>query len=190
MDVGNILSYYFGDKALLSRQSCMVGERVSPVFMLSNYLIPTAVFSSLSAVLTARLILNMREVADTKSMAVGDVASVEASTVEWNDIDGIPMEDTRGHVRNRASWGYAADHLNSSWPTVKESRDSRYPGTSHQDFDSFSWDILEIVYFNTKVHLDYSGAPAKSQWNDETVITLEVTKLGRDSVLKEQIKQR
>jgi hypothetical protein len=57
----------------------MVGERVSPVFMLSNYLIPTAVFSSLSAVLTARLILNMREVVDTDSMAVGDVASVEAS---------------------------------------------------------------------------------------------------------------
>ena len=84
----------------------MVGKRVSPVFMLSNYLIPTAVFSSLSAVLTARLILNMREVADTNSMAVGDVASVEASTVEWNYIDGIPMEDTRGHVRNRASWGY------------------------------------------------------------------------------------
>ncbi|KAJ7799217.1 hypothetical protein B0H14DRAFT_2617286 [Mycena olivaceomarginata] len=60
----------------------------------------------LSAVLTARLILNMREVTDTDSMAVGDVSSVEASTVEWNDIDGIPMEDTRGHVRNRASRGY------------------------------------------------------------------------------------
>ncbi|KAJ7439565.1 hypothetical protein B0H11DRAFT_2205760 [Mycena galericulata] len=43
--------------------------------------------SVLSAVLTARLILNMREVADTNSMAVGDVASVEVSTVEWNDID-------------------------------------------------------------------------------------------------------
>ncbi|KAJ7898744.1 hypothetical protein B0H13DRAFT_2337403 [Mycena leptocephala] len=62
--------------------------------------------SALSAVLTARLILNMREVVDTNSMAVGDVASVEASTVEWNDVDGIPKEDTRGHVRNRASWGY------------------------------------------------------------------------------------
>ncbi|KAJ7917832.1 hypothetical protein B0H13DRAFT_2322043 [Mycena leptocephala] len=48
--------------------------------------------SALSAVLTARLILNMREVVDTDSM---DIASVEASTVEWNDIDGIPMEDTR-----------------------------------------------------------------------------------------------
>ena len=48
----------------------------------------------------------MREVADTDSMAVGDVASVEASTVEWNYIDGIPTEDTRGHVWNRASWGY------------------------------------------------------------------------------------
>ncbi|KAJ7904901.1 hypothetical protein B0H13DRAFT_2334556 [Mycena leptocephala] len=59
--------------------------------------------SLLSAVLTARLILNMREVVDTDSM---DVASVEASTVEWNDIDGIPMEDTRSHMRNRASWGY------------------------------------------------------------------------------------
>ncbi|KAJ7924539.1 hypothetical protein B0H13DRAFT_1863942 [Mycena leptocephala] len=99
-------THQFGDKALLSRQSCMVGGRVSPVFMLSNYLILTAMFSGLSAVLTARPILNMREVANTNSMSVGDVASVEASTMEWNDIDGIPMEDTRGHVRNRASWGY------------------------------------------------------------------------------------
>jgi hypothetical protein len=74
--------------------------------MLSNYFIPTSVFSSLSAVLTARLILNMREIVDTDGMIIGDVASMEASTVEWNDIDGIPMEETRGHVQNRASWGY------------------------------------------------------------------------------------
>ncbi|KAJ7730211.1 hypothetical protein B0H14DRAFT_2593595 [Mycena olivaceomarginata] len=53
--------------------------------------------STLSAVLTARLILNMREVADTDGMAVGDVASEDADTVEWNDIDGTPMEHIRGH---------------------------------------------------------------------------------------------
>ncbi|KAJ7923273.1 hypothetical protein B0H13DRAFT_2316657 [Mycena leptocephala] len=86
VDVANILSYYFGDPFLAGSLAWLA--------------------STLSAVLTARLILNMREVADTNSMAVGDVASVEASTVEWNDVDGIPMEDTRGHVRNRASWGY------------------------------------------------------------------------------------
>ncbi|KAJ7934757.1 hypothetical protein B0H13DRAFT_2305534 [Mycena leptocephala] len=57
--------------------------------------------SALSAVLIARLILNMREVADTDGMAVGDVAS-EDDTVEWSDIDGTPMEPIRGHVRNRA----------------------------------------------------------------------------------------
>ncbi|KAJ7801971.1 hypothetical protein B0H14DRAFT_2614848 [Mycena olivaceomarginata] len=93
-------------------ESCSIGIIFQPANLwlgrteVSNYLIRTAVFSSLSAVLTARLILNMREVTDTDSMAVGDVSSVEASTVEWNDIDGIPMEDTRGHVRNRASRGY------------------------------------------------------------------------------------
>jgi hypothetical protein len=41
----------------------------------------------------------MREVADTDGMAVGDVASEDADTVEWNDIDGTPMEHIRGHVR-------------------------------------------------------------------------------------------
>ncbi|KAJ7924792.1 hypothetical protein B0H13DRAFT_2315125 [Mycena leptocephala] len=86
VDVANILSYYFGDPFLAGSLAWLA--------------------SALSAVLTARLILNMREVVDTNSMAVGDVASVEVSTVEWNDIDGIPMEGTRGHVRNRASWGY------------------------------------------------------------------------------------
>ncbi|KAJ7898098.1 hypothetical protein B0H13DRAFT_2337633 [Mycena leptocephala] len=80
VDVANILSYYFGDPFLAGSLAWLAG--------------------ALSAVLTARLILNMREVADTNSMSVSDVASVEASTVEWNDIDGIPMEDTRGHVRN------------------------------------------------------------------------------------------
>ncbi|KAJ7938620.1 hypothetical protein B0H13DRAFT_2301660 [Mycena leptocephala] len=80
VDVANILSYYFGDPFLAGSLAWLAG--------------------ALSAVLTARLILNMREVADTNSMSVGDVASMEASTVEWNDIDGIPMEDTRGHARN------------------------------------------------------------------------------------------
>ncbi|KAJ7816570.1 hypothetical protein B0H14DRAFT_2602574 [Mycena olivaceomarginata] len=65
--------------------------------------------SALSAVLTARLILNMRKVADTDGMAVGGVASEDANTVEWNDIDGTPMEHIRGHVRNRASWVYGND---------------------------------------------------------------------------------
>lgn len=81
----------------------MDGERVSPMSMLYNHLILTSTSLSLSAVLIARLILNMREVADTDGMAVGDVASEDTNTVEWNDIDGIPMEHIRGHVRNRAS---------------------------------------------------------------------------------------
>ncbi|KAJ7863230.1 hypothetical protein B0H13DRAFT_1899744 [Mycena leptocephala] len=110
VDVANILSYYDHSR---------ISSAIKP--FLAGSLAWLA--SALSAVLTARMIPNMREVADTDSMAVGDVASVEASTVEWNDIDGIPMEDTRVHVRNRASWGYASDHLNSSGPTVKESRD-------------------------------------------------------------------
>ncbi|KAJ7687537.1 hypothetical protein B0H14DRAFT_3907349 [Mycena olivaceomarginata] len=65
--------------------------------------------STLSAILTARLILNMREVADTDGMAVGDVASEDANTVEWNNIDGTPMEHIRGYVRNRASSVYGND---------------------------------------------------------------------------------
>ncbi|KAJ7913834.1 hypothetical protein B0H13DRAFT_1873576 [Mycena leptocephala] len=93
VDVANILCYYDHSR---------ISSAIKP--FLAGSLAWLA--STLSAVLTARLILNMREVADTNSMAVGDVASVEASTVEWNDVDGIPMEDTRGHVRNRASWGY------------------------------------------------------------------------------------
>ena len=59
----------------------MVGERVSPVSMLSNHLILTSASLSLSAVLTARLILNMHKVADTDGMAVGDVASEDVDTV-------------------------------------------------------------------------------------------------------------
>ena len=81
----------------------MDGERVSPMSMLYNHLIFTSTSLSLSAVLIAHLILNMREVADTDGMAVGDVASEDTNTVEWNDIAGIPMEHIRGHVRNRAS---------------------------------------------------------------------------------------
>jgi hypothetical protein len=77
--------------------------------MVSNRLIFTSTSLSLSAVLTAHLILNMREVADTDGMAVCDVASEDANTVEWNDIDGTPMEHIRGHVRNRASWVYGND---------------------------------------------------------------------------------
>ncbi|KAJ7936341.1 hypothetical protein B0H13DRAFT_1853408 [Mycena leptocephala] len=87
VDVANILSYYDHSR---------ISSAIKP--FLAGSLAWLA--GALSAVLTARLILNMREVADTNSMSVGDVASVEASTVEWNDIDGIPMEDTRGHVRN------------------------------------------------------------------------------------------
>ncbi|KAJ7920969.1 hypothetical protein B0H13DRAFT_1867114 [Mycena leptocephala] len=127
VDVANILSYYDHSR---------ISSAIKP--FLAGRLAWLA--SDLSTVLTARLILNMREVVDTNSMAVGDVASVEASTVEWNDIDGIPMEDTRGHVRNRASWGYASDHLKSSWPTVKESR-----------VKNPSWDIL--------------GYPEKEEWS-------------------------
>ncbi|KAJ7830603.1 hypothetical protein B0H13DRAFT_1915867 [Mycena leptocephala] len=55
--------------------------------------------------LTVETLLSRRLAWLASTMAVGDVASVEASTVEWNDVDGIPKEDTRGHVRNRASWG-------------------------------------------------------------------------------------
>ncbi|KAJ7891757.1 hypothetical protein B0H13DRAFT_1887076 [Mycena leptocephala] len=87
VDVANILSYYDHPR---------ISSAIKP--FLAGSLAWLA--GALSAILTARLILNMREVADTNSMSVGDVASMEASTVEWNDIDGIPMEDTRGHVRN------------------------------------------------------------------------------------------
>ncbi|KAJ7939166.1 hypothetical protein B0H13DRAFT_2300915 [Mycena leptocephala] len=82
VDVANILIYYFGDPFLAGSFAWLASASTS---------------LSLSAVLTAHLILNMREVADTDGMAVGDVASEDANTVEWNDIDGTPMEHTRGH---------------------------------------------------------------------------------------------
>ncbi|KAJ7867515.1 hypothetical protein B0H14DRAFT_3861730 [Mycena olivaceomarginata] len=89
VDVANILIYYFGDPFLVGSLAWLA--------------------SALSAVLTARLILNMREVADTDGMAVGDVASEDADTVAWTNIDGTPMEHIRDHVRNRASWVYGND---------------------------------------------------------------------------------
>ncbi|KAJ7938479.1 hypothetical protein B0H13DRAFT_1851433 [Mycena leptocephala] len=92
VDVANILIYYFGDVNWLT---------YGKPFLAGSF---AWLASALSAVLTARLILNMREVADTNGMAVGDVASEDANTVEWNDVDGTPMEHIRGHVRSRASW--------------------------------------------------------------------------------------
>ncbi|KAJ7914212.1 hypothetical protein B0H13DRAFT_2325535 [Mycena leptocephala] len=62
VDVANILIYYFGDPFLAGSLAWMG--------------------SALSAVLIARLILNMREVADTDGMAVGDVASEDDTGVE------------------------------------------------------------------------------------------------------------
>ncbi|KAJ7877425.1 hypothetical protein B0H14DRAFT_3436126 [Mycena olivaceomarginata] len=89
VDVANILVYYFGDPFFAGNLAWLA--------------------SALSAVFMARLILNMREVANTDGITVGDVASEDTNTVEWNDIDGIPMEYIRGHVRNGASWGYGND---------------------------------------------------------------------------------
>ncbi|KAJ7867483.1 hypothetical protein B0H14DRAFT_3588544 [Mycena olivaceomarginata] len=97
VDMTNILIYYFGDVDWLTH---------GKPFLAGSFAWLTSV---LSAVLTACLILNMREVADTDGMAVGDVASEDTNTVEWNDIDGTPMEHIRGHVRNRASWVYGND---------------------------------------------------------------------------------
>ncbi|KAJ7913993.1 hypothetical protein B0H13DRAFT_1873340 [Mycena leptocephala] len=97
VDVANILIYYFGDVNWLTYGKPFLAGSLAWLA------------SALSAVLTARLILNMREVADTDGMAVGDVASEDADTMEWNDIDGTPMEHIRGRVRNRASWGYGND---------------------------------------------------------------------------------
>ncbi|KAJ7867524.1 hypothetical protein B0H14DRAFT_3588599 [Mycena olivaceomarginata] len=97
VDVANILIYYFGDVNWLTHgKPFLVGSLAW-------------LASALSAVLTARLILNMREVADTDGMAVGDVASEDADTVVWTNIDGTPMEHIRSHVRNRASWVYGND---------------------------------------------------------------------------------
>ncbi|KAJ7932222.1 hypothetical protein B0H13DRAFT_1857059 [Mycena leptocephala] len=102
VDVANILIYYFGDVNWLTHGKPFLAGSFAWLASASTSL-------SLSAVLTAHLILNMREVADTDGMAVGDVASEDANTVEWNDIDSTPMEHTRGHVRNRASWVYGND---------------------------------------------------------------------------------
>ncbi|KAJ7812271.1 hypothetical protein B0H13DRAFT_1926194 [Mycena leptocephala] len=142
VDVANILSYYDHSR---------ISSAIKP--FLAGSLAWLA--SALSAVLTARLILNMREVADTDSMAVGDVVSVEVSTVEWNDIDGIPMEATRGH------------DILGNLALSKNYQDSRYPSTIHQDFGSFSWDILEIVYFNTKVGLFWRSRQEVSDQPDQ-----------------------
>lgn len=56
---------------------------------------------SLSAMLIARLMLNVREVADTGvyGTEVGVVASEDDDeSVEWNITDGTPMEQMTGHV--------------------------------------------------------------------------------------------
>ncbi|KAJ7939923.1 hypothetical protein B0H13DRAFT_1850123 [Mycena leptocephala] len=97
VDVANILIYYFGDVNWLTHGKPFLAGSLAWLA------------SALSAVLTARLILNMCKVVDTDGMAVGDVASEDADTVQWNDIDGTPMEHIRGHVRNRASRGYGND---------------------------------------------------------------------------------
>ncbi|KAJ7480473.1 hypothetical protein B0H11DRAFT_2280520 [Mycena galericulata] len=82
-----------GSLCMLSHVSLIAAVDVANILSTSSAIKPFLagslawLASVLSAVLTARLILNMREVADTNSMAVGDVASVEVSTVEWNDID-------------------------------------------------------------------------------------------------------
>ncbi|KAJ7936319.1 hypothetical protein B0H13DRAFT_2261818 [Mycena leptocephala] len=98
--------------------------------------------STLSAVLAARLILNMCEVADTDSIR-------------------HPDGGYKGPCTESSLVGVCCRPFELQLADCKII--SRYPSTSHQDFGSFSWDILEIVSFNTKVHLDYSGAPAKRQ---------------------------
>ncbi|KAJ7868970.1 hypothetical protein B0H14DRAFT_3440992 [Mycena olivaceomarginata] len=69
--------------------------------------------SALSAVLIARLMLNMREVVDTGVYGtdVGAIVSEadDESVVEWNIVDGIPLRQMGGHVRNRASRGHVDD---------------------------------------------------------------------------------
>ncbi|KAJ7847914.1 hypothetical protein B0H14DRAFT_2768723 [Mycena olivaceomarginata] len=66
--------------------------------------------SALSAVLIARLMLNMREVVDTGVYGtdVGAIVSEadDESVVEWN---GIPLRQMGGHMRNRASRGHVDD---------------------------------------------------------------------------------
>ncbi|KAJ7934000.1 hypothetical protein B0H13DRAFT_2306029 [Mycena leptocephala] len=93
VDVANILMYYFGDPFLAGTLAWLA--------------------SALSAVLIARLMLNMREVVDTGAYGtdVGAIVSEDddESVVEWNIIDGIPLRQMGGHVRNRASRGHADD---------------------------------------------------------------------------------
>ncbi|KAJ7805691.1 hypothetical protein B0H13DRAFT_1930031 [Mycena leptocephala] len=101
VDVANILIYYFSNVDWLTYgKPFLVG---SLAWM----------GSALSAVLIARLILNMCEVADTDGMAVGDVAS-EDDTVEWSDIDGTPMEPIRAMAAKaiRAGFRRLANPLN------------------------------------------------------------------------------
>ncbi|KAJ7903893.1 hypothetical protein B0H13DRAFT_1882093 [Mycena leptocephala] len=92
VDVANILMHHFGDPLLAGSFAWLA--------------------SALSAVLIARLMLNMHEVADTDGMTIGEVASEESLSVEWNTIDddSIPMEQMGGHMWNRASWGHGS-HL-------------------------------------------------------------------------------
>ncbi|KAJ7920403.1 hypothetical protein B0H13DRAFT_2319455 [Mycena leptocephala] len=93
VDVANILMYYFGDPFLAGSLAWLA--------------------SALSAVLIARLMLNMREVVDTGAYGtdVGAIVSEDddESVVEWNIIDGIPLRQMGAHVRNRASRGHADD---------------------------------------------------------------------------------
>ncbi|KAJ7814461.1 hypothetical protein B0H13DRAFT_2381756 [Mycena leptocephala] len=73
VDVTNILMYYFGDPFLAGSLAWLA--------------------SALSAVLIARLMLNMREVIDTGAYGtdVGAIVSEDddESVVEWNIVDGI-----------------------------------------------------------------------------------------------------
>ncbi|KAJ7786915.1 hypothetical protein B0H14DRAFT_2956255 [Mycena olivaceomarginata] len=93
VDVANILMYYFGDPLLAGSLAWLA--------------------SALSAVLIARLMLNMREVVDTGVYGtdVGAIVSEadDESVVEWNIVDGIPLRQMGGHVRNRASRGHVDD---------------------------------------------------------------------------------
>jgi hypothetical protein len=68
---------------------------------------------SLSAVLIARLMLNMHEVVNTGVYGtdIGAIVSEadDESVVEWNIVDGIPLRQMGGHVRNRAPRGHVDD---------------------------------------------------------------------------------
>ncbi|KAJ7938573.1 hypothetical protein B0H13DRAFT_2301609 [Mycena leptocephala] len=87
------LMYYFGDPFLAGSLAWLA--------------------SALSAVLIARLMLNMRGVVDTGAYGtdIGAIVSEDddESVVEWNIVDGIPLRQMGGHVRNRGSQGHADD---------------------------------------------------------------------------------